>query len=85
MSETSKVLVCGVCEEVLPGTYGTETEAEQAVDEHKDTEHGDLEDVVVVHVSQEVVDLEGEDGLVDIAIGAQQRLEDGEAEELGLR
>lgn len=84
---TDKRLVCGVCEKLLDGTYGSEEEAEAAVDEHRQTQHPESEEdeVVVVHVSTELVDMEGEEGVVDIAKGAQKRLDQGEmGEGLGM-
>ena len=79
----AKRLVCGVCEALLYGTYGSEETAEDAVDEHRRQVHPDLDqdEVVVVHVTSTLVDLEGEEGVVEIAKGAQQRLDEGEVGE----
>lgn len=79
--DTEKRLVCGVCEELLPGTYTDEAAAEQAIDEHERSEHPDEDDVVVVHVSSDLVELEGPEGVVDIAKGAQERLDSGDVGE----
>ncbi|PSG97027.1 hypothetical protein BRD56_07180 [Thermoplasmatales archaeon SW_10_69_26] len=78
-----KQLVCGVCEELLPGSYSDEREAEEAIEEHEITEHPDLgeDEVVVVHVSNQLVDLEGEEGVVEIAKNAQDRLDSGDVGE----
>lgn len=82
-----KRLVCGVCEELLEGTFAGEAAAEQAVSEHRARVHPDREEdeVVVVHVTTALVDMEGEEGVVDIAKGAQRRLEEGDVgEDLGM-
>lgn len=73
-----KRLVCGVCQRLLSGTYGSHAEAEQAADEHQRAEHPDVQEVVVVPVSTWLVEEEGAESVVDIATGAQQRLEDRE-------
>lgn len=81
--DVDKRLVCGVCEELLPGTYASEEAAEQAVAEHEAEEHPglDSDEIVVVHVTTMLVDMEGTDGVVDIAKGAQRRLDEGDVGE----
>lgn len=74
-----KRLVCGVCEEVLPGTHDGQRAAERAAEDHEAAEHPDRDRVVVVPVSTEILELEGVDEMVETAIGAQQRLDEGAA------
>lgn len=80
-ADAEKRLVCGICEELLEATYGSQQAAEDAADEHKRAEHGGPEEAVVVPVSSMLVEMEGEDGVVEIAVGAQERLDDGEVGE----
>jgi hypothetical protein len=75
--DEEKQVVCGVCEELLPGTYDGQAAAEEAADEHERTEHPDREPVVVVPVSRALVETEGADEMIETAIGAQQRLDEG--------
>jgi len=72
-----RIVVCGLCEEILPGRYDDEEAAQRAADEHAAGEHPDRDEVVVLPVSPRLADIEGEQGLVDIATGAQARLESG--------
>lgn len=81
--DVDKRLVCGVCEELLAGTYSGEAEAERAADEHEREEHPDRDgdEIVVVHVTTTLVEMEGPEGVVDVARGAQRRLEEGDVGE----
>lgn len=72
-----KVVVCGLCEQLLEGTYDGEAAAQEAADAHERDEHPDREHVVVIPVGKALVEIEGEEGVVDIAKGAQTRLERG--------
>jgi hypothetical protein len=71
--EEAKRLVCGICEEILPGSYAGEREAEDAVEEHEAAEHPDRDRVVVVPVSEKLVAEEGAEEEVETARAAQQR------------
>jgi hypothetical protein len=83
--DEDKRLVCGVCEEMLTGTYEDQEAAEDAADEHEAAEHPDRDQVVVVPVSSKLVAQEGVDDMVETAKGAQQRLDSGDVGEgLGL-
>lgn len=77
-SHEEKRLVCGVCEELLPGTYVGEQEAKAAADEHERAEHPDREQVVVVHVSTALLEEEPAEGMIEAAKGAQRRLDEGD-------
>lgn len=83
--DEEKRLVCGVCEEMLEGTYPDQREAEDAAEEHEAAEHPEKERVVVVPVSTKLVAEEGADDMVETAKGAQARLDSGDVgESMGL-
>lgn len=71
-------LVCGLCEECLPGSYDCPAEADQAADDHVGSEHAERKPVVIVPVSRDVV----EDGelasVIELVAQAQARVDRGE-------
>lgn len=73
-----KRIVCGLCEELLPGTYDGQVAAEEAADEHEAAEHPDQAPVVVVPVSTGLVEEEGVDDVVETANNAQARLDEAD-------
>lgn len=79
--DAEKRIVCGVCEELLPGTYDGQVPAEDAADQHDEEVHPDRGHVVVVPVSTALVQSEGPEEVVELAKGAQQRLDEGEVGE----
>lgn len=80
-ASAGKVVVCGVCERMLDGRWDDQEPAERAADAHERREHADREHVVVLPVDRALVEAEGEEGVVEIAAGAQERLDAGEAGE----
>lgn len=77
-SSAGKVVVCGVCERMLEGRWDEQEPAERAADAHEREAHADREHVVVLPVDRALLEAEGEEGLVEIAAGAQERLDEGE-------
>jgi len=59
--DEAKRLVCGICEEILPGSYAGEREAEDAAEEHEAAKHPHRDRVVVVPVNEKLVAEEGAD------------------------
>lgn len=76
--DEDKRLVCGVCEEILSGTYDGQEEAERVADEHEEAEHPDRDRVVVVPVSTKLVAEEGAEDMVETAKNAQARLDEAD-------
>lgn len=68
------VLVCGICEEILPESFEHEGDADAAADEHVEEEHPEEAPVIVVPAPAPLAQAEP-DQLVRIASHAQADLD----------
>lgn len=69
-----KVLVCGICEEILPGRFEHEGDADAAADEHVEEEHLERAPVTVLPAPAQLARAQP-DQLVHIASQAQADLD----------